>query len=297
MAGSLNRAGKRYAGRSKSSIISHLLDEDADNCRRQMEQRGITPKNHHRDNLKNIAKIQKLAKQQEEEKAKRAKRAGRKNPKYSKVDSKLKLSLMATAQSATSSTAKQSTNFIAKNVSRIHSTSTGCKKDKTSTNRKPAIPTRSALRQKKLNGQQMPRDHGKDFVAMNKLNGQRMYRKPEEKADAKFVDKADYGKVPEYMVQRKIEKEAMAQRMREEAERRKIPPGMRKMADEERLDTLRILECNKKEVLQSIKNLPLVIETPSMIRYQGELNEKMKEIEHTISIFSKPTVFVAMEEE
>jgi len=294
MSGSLNRAGKRYADRSKSSIISHLLNDDADNCRRQMEQRGIRPKNHHRDNLKNIAKIQKLAKQQEEEELKRLSRAGRKNPKYSKVDSKLKQTIMGSAKSTTT---KQSTDFIARNKSQIQSASTSNalanhKKHKMPTKRKPAIPTRSALCQVSV---ERKGEH-KDFVAMNKLNGQQMHRKPEEKVAVKFVDKEDYGKVPQYMVQRKIEKEAMAQRMREEAQRRKIPPGMRKMDDDEREETLRILECNKKEVLQSIKNLPLVIETPSMIRYQGELNEKMKQIEDTIAIFNKPTVFVAMEE-
>ena len=136
----------------------------------------------------------------------------------------------------------------------------------------------------------------KDFVALNKRNGQQMHRKPEEKVAAKFVDKADYGKVPEYMIQRRLENEAKEREAVQEAERRKIPPGMRKMTDGERAETLHILECNKKQVMDSIKNLPLVIETPSMIRYQGELNEKMNEIEKTIKIFKKPIVFVAMEQ-
>jgi len=120
--------------------------------------------------------------------------------------------------------------------------------------------------------------------------------KKEEKKATKFVDKVDYGKVPQYMIQRKLEKEQKEREEMAEAERRKIPPGMRKMTEEERAETLHILECNKKEVLDAIKKLPLVIETPKMIRYQGDLNRKMKEIESTMAIFRKPTVFVKMEE-
>jgi len=33
-----------------------------------------------------------------------------------------------------------------------------------------------------------------------------------------------------------------------------------------------------------------------MIRYQSELNDKLKQIEQTMKIFEKPTVFVAMDE-
>ena len=142
MAGSLNKAGRRYADRSKSSIISHLLNDDADNCRRQMEQRGITPKNHHRDNLKNIARIQAAAKQQEQDKIERANRAAKKNPKYNKVDSTLKQTMNSQTDSKST---KKNTNFIAANKSRIQSTSALNRKDKISTKRKAAIPTRSEL--------------------------------------------------------------------------------------------------------------------------------------------------------
>ena len=148
MAGSLNKAGRRYAGRSKSSIISHLLNDDADNCRRQMEQRGITPKNHHRDNLKNIARIQAAAKQQEQDRIERANRAAKKNPKYNKVDSTLKQTMNsrpAAGSAAESKSTKKNTNFIAANKSRIQSTSALNRKDKISTKRKAAIPTRSEL--------------------------------------------------------------------------------------------------------------------------------------------------------
>merc|ERR1719222_171857 len=131
---------------------------------------------------------------------------------------------------------------------------------------------------------------------MNKRNGQQMHRKLEEKKSVNFLRKQDYGKVPQYMKEMKMEKEAKEREAVLEAERRKIPPGMRKMTDEERAETMQILECNKKQIMDSIKNLPLVIETPSMKRYQSELNQKMNEIEKTMAVFRKPIVFVAMDE-
>merc|ERR1719203_523538 len=293
MSGSLNKAGKRYAGRSKSSIISHLLNDDADNCRRQMEQRGIKPKNHHRDNIKNIRRIQAEAKQQELDEIKKTQRANRKNPKFTKIDSKLKQTMNSQPAARTN---KASTNFVAQNKSKIQSSSALNKKAKSATaKRKPAIPTREQIQAQRPGSVEM-KEEPTDFVARNKRNGKEMARKPAEKAEHKFVDKADYGKVPDYMVQFRLEKEAKARAAVEAAERAKIPPGMRKMTEDERADTLRILAENKKEVMDSIKALPLVIETPSMVRYQGNLNKKMKEIEDTIRIFQKPTVFVAMEQ-
>jgi len=280
------------------SIISHILNDDADNCRRQMEQRGIKPKNHHRDNLKNIAKLQAMTKQQEMDKIQRANRVGKKNPKYAKVDSKVKQTVLS-GSAVINKPSKKSTNFIAQNMSKIQSSSAMNKKGKnpSKVQRKAAIPTRSELNiQSRHSSVEMKEAPKKDFVAMNKRNGQQMHRKLEEKKSINFLRKQDYGKVPQYMKEMKMEKEAKEREAILEAERRKIPPGMRKMTDEERAETMQILECNKKQIMDSIKNLPLVIETPSMKRYQSELNQKMNEIEKTMAVFRKPTVFVAMDE-
>lgn len=137
----------------------------------------------------------------------------------------------------------------------------------------------------------------KDFVALNKCNAYHTVKSNKMDNDSiRFVDKKDYGKIPKYIIQRKLEKEELEQKKMEEEEARKIPPGMRKMTDDERLETLSILNNNKKKIIESIKNLPLIIETPSMIKYQSELNEKLNQIEQTIKVFNKPTVFVAMDQ-
>ena len=137
----------------------------------------------------------------------------------------------------------------------------------------------------------------KDFVALNKLNiNNKSLNEKDNQGTYRFVNKKDYGKVPEYIIQRKLEREELEMKKMEEEEASKIPQGMRKMSNEERLETLSILEENKNKVIESIKNLPLVIETPSMIRYQSQLNDKLKQIEQTMKIFRKQTVFVAMDQ-
>lgn len=139
----------------------------------------------------------------------------------------------------------------------------------------------------------------KDFVALNKTiknNKSILDKNNNNKENERFVNKKDYGKVPKYIIQRKLEKEELEMKKIEQEEANKIPKGMRLMKDDERLETLSILKENKSKIIESIKNLPLIIETPSMIRYQSKLNDDLKQIEETMKIFEKRKVFIALEE-
>eukprot|EP01083_Nonionella_stella_P185361 675725_1 len=294
MAGALNKDGKKYADRSKSSIISYLLDENSNSYRRQLELKGIKPKNHHRENLKHIEQIQRAAKQDQENKMKLANMAKSKSSKYSKVDSKLKDMLTSKPPSASSSNPRN-TNFISQNMRNVHSQSSlnatsADKKERINTKRKPAIPKRSELNIKKKGALSVE----KDFISLNKKRPQ-ITQKNNTNNETPFMNKKGYGKVPKYIIQRKLQKEEMEHKKMEEEELAKIPRGMRKMEDDERLETLDILEANKHDIIHQIKNLPLVIETPSMIRHQSQLNKSLNEIERTIRVFEKPTVFVALD--
>lgn len=71
-----------------------------------------------------------------------------------------------------------------------------------------------------------------------------------------------------------------------------IPPGMRVMPEAERLETLSILDANRREVEQEIQALPFVIETPSAIKNKARLEKRLQEIAEARRIFSRPTVLV-----
>jgi Calmodulin-binding len=71
-----------------------------------------------------------------------------------------------------------------------------------------------------------------------------------------------------------------------------IPEGMRIMPEEERLETLAILETNRLEVEQEIQKLPFVIETPSAVKHKNHLEKRLQEIEEATKIFSRSKVLV-----
>jgi hypothetical protein len=71
-----------------------------------------------------------------------------------------------------------------------------------------------------------------------------------------------------------------------------IPQGMRIMPEEERLETLRILDANREEVEGEIQKLPFIIETPSGLKHKNQLENRLKEIDDARRIFSRSKVLV-----
>ena len=109
-----------------------------------------------------------------------------------------------------------------------------------------------------------------------------------------MADKHDeYGRVPEYLEERK------ARWAEEESEKRRrmpdpnCPPGMCLMPDSERQNTLQVLQASKEEALNQLRRMPFVIETPSMRKKQEYLEGKLREIDNAVAIFSKDKVYVA----
>ena len=104
----------------------------------------------------------------------------------------------------------------------------------------------------------------------------------------------NFGKVPKYLNkyndQRKEEEEFRA---RMEADK-DVPAGCKRMAEEERLDTLRDLENNKREVNCLLEKMPISMRTHAMTKRRDELEAKLADIDRAIAMFSKKVVYVAM---
>lgn len=151
--------------------------------------------------------------------------------------------------------------------------------------RKPSVPREMAPA--------VPRNN-ENFVAKNKVKAISM-RAPEHHArDDEGAHHREYGRVPEYLEERKAQWEEDAAERRRRAPDPSCPPGMCVMPEEERAATLHTLQQSKKECMNQLERMPFVIETPSMRRKQEGLETKMREIENAIAIFSKPKVYVAM---
>lgn len=153
---------------------------------------------------------------------------------------------------------------------------------------------RAPVRRPSANGKSRSSATGeRDFVHANIVDAG-THRKPSApQADgATFRHKSDYGKVPTYLHERKMELAATYARQQAEKEAALIPEGMRMMSDEERLDTLAVLDTNRSEVELELQKLPFHVETPSQIRLKNQLERRLGEIEDAKKIFSRPKVLV-----
>lgn len=103
------------------------------------------------------------------------------------------------------------------------------------------------------------------------------------------------GVVPRYLLQRK------EQRAQEEAAKRAsqpdpdMPPGHRKMADEERHETLKRLQESQQQLLLQLGQLPVRSDTLTLRRRKEEIEGRLAEVEEAIKIFSRPKVFVKLD--
>ncbi|QDZ19673.1 enkurin domain-containing protein [Chloropicon primus] len=133
----------------------------------------------------------------------------------------------------------------------------------------------------------------KDFISQNKSALHGMKSKKSDKAPEQlFKEKENYGKLPRYLLERKIQLAEEYERRREGEKHARAPPGTRLMAEDERLLTLEMLESNKAEVEKHLKLLPFVVETPSQIKAKTDLENRLKEIEDAQRMFSRPVVYV-----
>ncbi len=135
----------------------------------------------------------------------------------------------------------------------------------------------------------------RDIVAKNKLAAGTPGRPPrptKEDEGAKYRQKKDLGQVPDYLLRRKVENIEKAEAEARAKEAALIPPGLRLVPEEERMETLRILQANKAELERAIWALPLKIETLGQRKRKEALDERMQEIEQGLQIFSRPKVLV-----
>lgn len=128
-----------------------------------------------------------------------------------------------------------------------------------------------------------------NFVAKNKELPERLLAACEEKKTTALHD--DFGTVPAYLSQRKAE---LIQK-KADAEQRSIddcPPGMTKMADDERVSMLESLSEEQRKIKADLDRLPLSVNTLRQAKRKEELESRLDELDKSIAIFRKPVVYV-----
>lgn len=103
----------------------------------------------------------------------------------------------------------------------------------------------------------------------------------------------DFGKVPKYLQKRQEEL-----RQEEEVARQladidmDCPSGMRLLPEAERVETLKILEQNKEKVTAEVGAMPFVVDTHGLKKRKQALENKLKDIDEAVKIFSRRKVYV-----
>ena len=106
----------------------------------------------------------------------------------------------------------------------------------------------------------------------------------------------EYGKIPKYIENMKLENEKKLQTEKLRKETDKYPKGTRLLSEEERLFTLEKLKQSRDDINKVIERLPITPDTQAFKNKKEELFKKLDEIENAIETFSKKKVFVKVED-
>ena len=158
------------------------------------------------------------------------------------------------------------------------------------TEAKPLTPRKASI--PKETAHLAPRSNA-NFISRNRSEA-KILAPPEEHEVIQEPKHSEFGRVPKYLENRKAQWEEEKEEIRRNAPDPNCPPGMKLMSEDERLSTLEILQQNREEAMKQFSKLPFVIETASLIRRKNEIEMKLKEIENAIGLFSRPRVYIKL---
>jgi hypothetical protein len=165
-------------------------------------------------------------------------------------------------------------------------------------NDRPSTPKKGATPKARELAEFAPRS-GTNFIMDNRRRADQLEVKDKTTVrERQFKESAkhqNFGKVPDYIEQRKAKWAAEKEEMKKRMPDPNCPPGMKLMPDEERKETLEILVQSRVEALKQLQHMPFVVETPSATRKKLALEDKLKEIDDAIALFSRTKVFIKAE--
>jgi hypothetical protein len=285
------RRGSHY---ERAAIADYINPDNG--YRGKMERMGKTPKNFEKENRKDIVAIQQRNRQQKED-LERQKKEPFKLSQFQNVEPKL-------YEERINEDRPNFNNFLTRNESqkrlerlaeerRLQRVELMAKLDNDNFDEKPISPRKPSVPKANECSRPERRNSGANFIQINKVKAQTMDPPKKEKENEEHRHES-YGKVPEYLEQRKAMWAEEQEEMRRRAPDPNCPPGMRLMPENERMSTLEVLMRSKEEAQRAFNNLPFITETVSLRKKKNDLEMKLREIDHAIGLFNKPKVYVAM---
>ena len=123
-----------------------------------------------------------------------------------------------------------------------------------------------------------------------------MVAQREKDAERENLIQQRKGKVPKYLNERKIQRQKEFEMEIAKQPDPDMPPGHRKMPEAERVKNLNEFQNTRKELLAELQRLPIAIRSQKAMARKEEIESKLASAEEAIMIFSRPKVFVKIDQ-
>lgn len=256
--------------------------------------KDFSMRDHLSENVRRLRLIQRKCKQREAESVKPVKVLW-KSEKYSEVQSKIKQDREHNPPPPPRPSSASFLRAHSRSGPLVKLESRPCTPDVT--NKVSVPPASSAIDVKLVR-------HDIDFIKVNGRNA-RNAQLPRSasvtaldtirKKTEEVLNDYNMGEVPNYLRNRK-------KQWRKEEEGRiantpdpSMPPGHRQLPENERLETLSLLQRKEKELVLQLAALPIGTDTMRVRNMRKEIESKLAEVEEALKIFARPKVFVRID--
>lgn len=263
---------------ARGSAIASILNP-VNGYRGMLERKGIKPKNHHLDNIRALRQRQSMNRMSKAVQAEAAKRKKFKMKKFQNVQSTVARKIGRSPKAGGHKFLKKGALEGRQKVAEKPYVSQKVRS-------RPAVPSVSD----RPASVRSAREPTPDYVKMNRTQAAATRARAPKPQTPKVNE--NFGKIPDYLMRRKIELAKKQERQRLAQTSSTAPPGMTMLSEEERQDTLSALRRSRQQVEDDLARFPLIVETISRRRAKKALESKLKEIENAIKVFSQARVFL-----
>ncbi|KAH7434158.1 hypothetical protein KP509_06G003300 [Ceratopteris richardii] len=141
-----------------------------------------------------------------------------------------------------------------------------------------------------------PKEHSVNFVMKNMMDAGHVPLRRTNKGigpDSQKI-RENFGKIPSYLIRRKIELAQEMEKRMNEGKNNELPPGYVEMSEAEKNEVLTALKENKAVLEKKLGSMPLVCDTPSQIRAKSNIDSEIRDIENAVKRFSRPHVYISL---
>lgn len=270
-------AKKQFAGSGVANAINPVRG-----YRDALVRKGLTPKDHHKENMEALREAQKFNREIKAEEEEQKDTHAFVMDKFKDVESRIgALKNIEDHQDHFEKTMQKLSDERSKKVFEAEKKPAASQKY---TRRFPPLPKDEG---------KLLHTEGRNFIEENAKDAVTM-PPPEEEEDVSAPFRHEYqGKVPDYLEERKMELDLAKEQARQEEEARNAQTGMTLVSESDRMKTLEVLIANRLKIEEELRRMPLVRDLPSLVEKENLLHAKLKEIEDAIKTFSRKKVYLS----